>query len=328
MIPVIVAGAGLIGSRHIAHVITHPWTELVGIVEPSSEIDLPAGVPRFGRVKDINIDAAVMIVATPTSTHLEVGRAAAAKGMALLVEKPMTASLAEAEQLIKAAREANVPLIAGYHRRHHAKVKVLKSVIESGRIGVPVGASLIWSARKPPEYFDVSWRNGIGGSPVLINLVHDIDLLRGLFGDVVDLTGIVSARRNAGAADTGAVAMAFSNGAVATMLYSDNAPSPWGFEAGTAENPNITSIGEDCLYITGTKGSVAFPSLKVFSGSNEWSQPQSCTVAEVENTALPLDAQLDHMCDVVEGKAQPMVTGEDALETLRLALRVEALLNA
>ncbi len=324
MIDVIVAGAGQIGARHITHVQAHPRTRLAAVIEPSAEIATPVGVPRFDRLEDVDVAADAVIIATPNATHEALGRLAVAQGLAVLVEKPMTAKREEAERLVAAAEAAGVPLLVGYHRRHHPKVTALKAALAEGRIGQPVGASLIWSVKKPAGYFDVPWRRGPGGSPTLINLTHEINFMQFLFGTVAEVTGLVTGRRQAGAADTGAVALRFDSGVLVTMLYSDNAPSPWGFEAGTGENPDIAALGLDCLRIIGTEGAAAFPSLQIFSGAADWSEPQTVERLEVTDKRAPLDIQLDHFCDTVESGAVPMTSGREALETLLVALEVEA----
>ncbi|MDJ0825680.1 MAG: Gfo/Idh/MocA family oxidoreductase [Rhodobacter sp.] len=324
MTRLVVIGAGLIGARHIATVRANPECRLVAVVEPDGDRAARLGVPVYSRIEDVREAADGAIVASPTPMHPDHVRAAAALGWAVLIEKPAAASLGEAEALIATLQAARVPALVGYHRRHHRSVAVLRDILASGRIGRPVLASLIWAVKKPDAYFQGNWRSGGGGSPVMINLVHDIDLMRHLFGEVVEVAALGGAPvRGAARMESGAVALSFAGGVSATIAFADTTPGPWGFEAGTGENPNIARSGQDMLWIAGTAGAVSFPSLTVWTGASDWSQAPECQRESAPDTD-PLAAQLRHFLDVIAGRADPLVDVEDARRTLAVALRIEA----
>lgn len=316
----LVAGAGLIGRRHIEHVVQHPDIELVGVIEPR-DIDLPA--PRFGSIDEVNVAADAVILATPSDLHADHAEAAAARGWYMLIEKPIASDLEGAARIVRAAEVAGVQVLVGHHRRHHASVNRLKEILDQGGIGEPLLASLIWAMKKPDPYFEVPWRVGRDGSPVYINLVHEVDTLRYLFGDIVHVSGLGSQRvRKAGRVESGVVSLGFGSGVMGTIAFSDAAPSPWGFEAGTGENPNIATTGEDMFRVIGTDGAVSFPSLRLWSGRQDWSQAPDFTMPEVTHNT-PLVAQLDHFLDVVAGTAKPVVDARDGVATLEATIRIE-----
>ena len=103
------------------------------------------------------------------------------------------------------------------------------------------------------------------------------------------------------------------------------APSPWGFEAGTAENPNIAATGQDMWWITGTKGAVSFPSMQLWSGAQDWSQVPQMVAHETAET-VPLVAQLDHFVDVMERQSPPLIDIRDGQRSLEITEKVEACL--
>ncbi|MCV3270281.1 Gfo/Idh/MocA family protein [Roseobacter sinensis] len=320
MTRILVVGGGLIGIRHLEAVAAHPRCSLVGLVDPNPEIT--ADCPRFADMAEVRDPVDAVILATPTHLHGEHGRYAAWRGWPMLIEKPVTEDLAQARSLRKAIHAANVGSLVGHHRRYHASVQQLKSLIANGAIGRPVTASLIWAMRKPDAYFKDNWRSA-HGSPVLINLVHDIDLLRFTLGEI---TGTAALRgrglRDETRVESGAVALSFESGATGTISFADTTPSPWGFEAATGENPNIGTTHQDMLWVTGTRGAISFPSMTLWSGQ-DWSRPADpvpCTKAE--NTRTPLDAQLDHFLDVING-ADPLIDVADATRTLDIALQIE-----
>ena len=321
---ILVLGAGLIGARHVQAVQDHPDCTLAGVVDPVQVDGIAA--PIFKNINDVNVPVDGVIIATPTGLHAEHGQAAATRGWHMLIEKPVTATLDEAGTLSAAARAANVRCLVGHHRRYHPSIDVLRDAVTSGKIGTPITSTLIWAMRKHDSYFEADWRKA-GGSPVMINLVHDIDLLRFLFGDVTDITALGSdAQRSGGRIESGGAILRFANGLCATISFADTAPSPWGFEAGTSENPNIAATGQDMWWITGTQGGIAFPSLTLWGGAKDWSEPAQPTALSAEKTT-PLMAQLAHFCDVIAGSASPIIDIDDAAQTLKVTRDLEDLLS-
>ncbi|GFE49108.1 oxidoreductase [Roseobacter cerasinus] len=317
---ILVVGGGLIGIRHLKAVAANARCTLVGLVDPDTNITVDC--PRFADMSEVPDPVDGVILATPTHLHAEHGRYAAWRGWPMLIEKPVTEDLTQARGLHKAIKAAKVASLVGHHRRYHAPVQQLKSLLANGAIGQPVTASLIWAMRKPDAYFKDNWRSA-HGTPVLLNLVHDIDLLRFTLGEI---TGAAALRgrgqRGETRVESGAVALSFESGATGTISFADTAPSPWGFEAGTGENPNVGTTGQDMLWITGTRGAISFPSMTLWSGQ-DWSRPaEQVPFTRAENAKPPLDAQLDHFLDVIQG-ATPLIDVADATRTLDIALQIE-----
>nr|WP_281493982.1 Gfo/Idh/MocA family oxidoreductase [Jannaschia sp. S6380] len=320
----LLAGTGLIGARHLAHIEAHPGLTLAGIVDPDPAARRHPEAPGFATLAQVDVAADGIVIATPTATHAPLTIAAVERGWHVLVEKPVADSLDAADAMIDAARAAGVHVLVGHHRRHHPRVAKLREILQSGHLGRPVAASLMWLMRKPDSYFDVEWRAGIDGAPIRQNLIHDVDLLRWLLGEVTDVNGLASnAERRVARPESGGVVLRFEGGAVATICYADTTPTPWGFEAGTAENPHIPASGQDCLRIACTRGAVEFPSLRVWSGAETWHDRPHPTETEVGDAA-PLHRQLDHFADVIAGRALPLVDAASARATLAAILAIEA----
>ncbi|WP_372574200.1 Gfo/Idh/MocA family protein [Ruegeria jejuensis] len=321
---ILVIGAGLIGSRHVQAVRQHPRCRLAGVVDADPARG-DGTAPFFQDLFDVDVEVDGAIIATPTGLHHPQGAHCAARGWHMLIEKPVATTVEQAHELAQVAARANVRCLVGHHRRYHPAVRQLREVITSGAIGDPVNSTLIWSMRKPDDYFNTLWRQS-EGSPVMINLVHDIDLLRFVLGEITDICGFGADHQRDGArVESGAVALRFESGACGTISFADTTPSPWGFEAATAENPNIASSGQDMWWITGTKGAVSFPSLTLWTGARDWSQAPQPAQLPVQS-AVPLEAQLDHFVDVIGGGAEPVINLKDASRTLEATCRIEALL--
>ena len=319
MTRLVVLGGGLIGRRHVERIIAHPNAEIAGLVDPDPSVASDLNVPRLSSLADID-QADGVIIATPTPLHAEHAIAVAKRGLPMLIEKPVAATLGEADHLQKTVSNTGVSVLVGHHRRHHPKAQALKEMM--AEIGQVVTVTLIWAMRKPDAYFAGNWRTD-AGSPVMINLVHDLDLLRYWFGEITEVTALPGALlRGSGRIESGAVALRFGSGTVATISFADTAPSPWGFEAGTGENPNIGFTEQDMMWVAGTKGGLSFPSLTMWQGV-DWALPAQAVASPHVPDLAPLDVQLDHFLDVIAGRAAPICSLADGRAALDIALQIE-----
>ncbi|KMW56822.1 Glucose-fructose oxidoreductase [Candidatus Rhodobacter oscarellae] len=317
-----VAGLGLIGARHARAVLEHPGAELAAVVEPDPALRAQWDVPGYASLAEVDGAVDGAILATPSHLHADHAEICLDRGWPCLIEKPIEVSLAAADRIVAASAWAGLPVLTGHHRRYHASAQALREIVRGGEIGQPVLANVIWAVKKPDEYFQGNWRAGGAGSPVMINTVHDIDFLRFILGEIA----VVSAQgsrpvRAAPRVESGVVTLRFESGAMASIAFADTCPSPWGFEAGTYENPNIAGSGQDCMWIMGTKGGVSFPSLTVWTGAAHWGEAPHQRRAPAADT-VPLEAQLAHFLDVLDGAA-PLITAQDARQTLAATLEVE-----
>ncbi len=323
MVKLLLAGTGLIGHRHMQHILEHPDLELVGIIDPLITDEKIEGVTTYSSLIDVNKHADGIILATPTETHADLTIQSLEMGLHVLVEKPVAASLLEADKMILASEKTGLSILVGHHRRHHPLVNETINILKSGKIGRPVAASLMWLMRKQDEYFDVDWRKGIDGGPIKQNLIHDVDTLRAFFGEIISVVGTgTNIVRNAKRHENGGVVLGFNTGMIATITFSDATPTPWGFEAGTGESPYIPKTNQSSMFIACTNGGLEFPTLKLWSGASNWNEKP---IMEHQNIseAVPLIRQLEHFSDVIRGKAAPIVDAKSARETLAVILQIE-----
>src|SRR5215831_1940926 len=188
-----VAGAGLIGRAHIKRILEEPQADLACIIDPApqaKELAASLGVACFADLAAALAETKPdgVILATPNTAHVPGGLVAARAGVPILVEKPISNDIASATNLVEAAERAGVPILVGHHRRHSAHIRKAKEILDSGRLGQVAAVNAFCFYRKPDSgYFDGvgSWRREPGGGVVLINLIHAIDDLRNLCGEIV-----------------------------------------------------------------------------------------------------------------------------------------------
>jgi len=103
------------------------------------------------------------------------------------VEKPVGVNLDEVRALVEASRRHDVPVLVGHHRRHNPLIAKAHQVIADGKLGRLINVTALWQLQKPDSYFDTPWRREPGAGFLLTNLIHDLDLLRHLCGEVVQV---------------------------------------------------------------------------------------------------------------------------------------------
>jgi predicted dehydrogenase len=323
-----VMGAGLIGKRHIEHVSRE--AELAAVVDPSPAARAVAaayGTPWFASLAAL-MDAQRpdgVIIATPNQLHVKNGLECVAARMPMLVEKPIADDVASAEALVAKAEAAGVPILVGHHRRHNPLIRRAREEIRSGRIGTVIAVQGMCWFHKPDDYFDVSWRREPGAGPVFLNLIHDIDLLRYLCGDVASVQALESnAVRANPVEETAGILLRFRNGVIGTITVSDTIVAPWSWELTAMENPAYPRTGQSCYMIGGTHGSLSIPDLGIwqYPGKRSWWEPiarQSVSCG----TDDPLALQIRHFAEVALGRAEPLVSGREGLETLKVSAAVK-----
>lgn len=327
--PVAVIGAGAIGRMHVERMLRHPDVAVAGVADPTPAAQAfceAHGVPYFADHRALleqpGLKAA--IVATPNTTHADVGIDCIERKLTVLMEKPVADTAEEGRRLCDAAKRAGVPLMVGHQRRHNLIIRRAKALLAQGAIGKPVTATALATWLKPDSYFDAAWRRQAGAGPVLINLIHDIDLMRHLVGEVESVQAIASsAVRGFEVEDTAAVVLRFANGALGTMAVSDAAVTPWNWDLAAGEADHYAQVDVDTHFISGTEGSLTLPRLNLWKhpGKRGWHEPLS-----VERGMLhrrdPYIEQLRHLRAVAEGREQPVCSGEDGLRTLITALAI------
>jgi len=322
-------GAGSIGTRHLKAMRQTDTVTLAAIVDPvpdAAALAQEEGVPFFSDTQPMleQIHPAGVIIATPTEHHLAPSLAALAHGSHVLIEKPIAATNAEADQIIAACAQTGRHALIAHQRRYYPQVEQARDIVQGGAIGQLVGVSGLWAVRKHQEYYAADWRKRWPASPILTNLVHELDYLRYICGPILAITAEVNnAVLGYEKDDTAATIISFANGAIGTFLMTDQADSPWSFEQATGENALFPPTGENVIRFVGTKGGLDFPNLRLWTsdGDPQWMTPMSARdMPNVLGDAYV--RQLDHFADVMTGKAAPRIDARDGAGSLAATLAV------
>ena len=167
-----VIGAGIMGANHARVFAGLPDVQLAGVADPNPQqrdlvnrvLGCPA-VEHYDALLDLKPDA--VTIAAPTHLHHEIALKCIARGIHVLVEKPIASNVEEGREIIAAARRANVTLMVGHVERFNPAVQAIKQAIENEDI---LSIAITRVGPFPPRMSNVG---------VVIDLaVHDIDLIR------------------------------------------------------------------------------------------------------------------------------------------------------
>lgn len=327
-----VLGAGLMGKKHAELIAASDACSLVGIcdVDPGRRsVAEEFQVPFYQDAKELlqHERPEGAIIATPNSLHSASAEICARQSVHVLIEKPIADTLEEAHQIVKTVDDCRIQVLVGHHRRYNPLIQEARSLVQGGALGKLVAVSVLWTLLKPADYYQVDWRcKRPGGGPTLINLIHDLDSLRFICGEIRQVYAqSSSAVRELEVEDSLGITLSFDNGALGSVLASDATPSPWSYEATTHENPYYFHTNQNCYHFLGTLGSLAFPRMELWRYADKarmgWQHPMEKSRWKVKE-ADPLMSQLEHFCRVIRGEEKPLVDGRDGMRSLAVALAV------
>ena len=326
----VVVGAGTIGMRHIMAINLCPGAKLAGVAEKDERVRAElagkgiAVSPNVERlVEDSQPDG--VIIATPTDAHCHSALPVISAGIPVLVEKPIAASLNESEAIAAAATRAGTKVLVGHQRRYHPQAAMAREMIRTGKLGEILLVSGVWGVRKHEGYYRQAFRRTREAGPVMINFIHDIDMLRHVLGEIESVAARLSNKIGGGLKeDAGVVSMKFASGALGSFALSDRVSSPWSWESATGENRIVPDAGQNCFRFMGTESSLDFPNLVHWThegGKGDWSRSISGEQIKCQRID-PFVSQLNHFLDVIHGLAKPLINVRDATASLRAALAV------
>lgn len=200
---VLIVGLGSIGSRHLRlarHLLPNAEIKVLRHQETNS-------VPEFSNgcmssiVEALEFSPQIAVIANPATFHLKTAQSLAEAGVNLLIEKPLSDSVEGISNLIETCRAGKTTLATGYNLRFSPSMQHFRQALKNGIIGE------IFSVRCEVGQYLPTWRpstdyrqgvsaNRILGGGALLELSHEIDYLRWIFGDVEWVRSTLSKQSN------------------------------------------------------------------------------------------------------------------------------------
>jgi predicted dehydrogenase len=307
------AGLGSMGRNHLRHLAAREGCRLVAVADPVVDV-LADAVAKTGAagfadplemIGEVDLDA--VVIASPTTTHAELAQAAIGRGLPLLVEKPLAATVEEGLALVEAAADRDVPLQVGHVERFNPAVLELGRRIEKGWVGTIYSITSRRAGPFPARIRDVG---------VTIDLAtHDADIISWVAGERPARVYAETAQRlHATNEDLLFGLLHFPSGA--TGMLDVNWLTP-------AKRRQLSVVGEAGMFeldyltqrLTFTSADTGSPTIidgyaTTFEGN----------VVDVEIASRePLAAELDAFLAVARDGGRPVVDGVDGLWALAIA---------
>jgi predicted dehydrogenase len=219
---------GSIGRRHLNNLRALGCSKFVfyrTFQSTLSDVDAGAGSTTASLDEALSQRPTIAIVSNPSAKHIEVALAAAKAGCHLFIEKPLADSLEHCPQLALVAREKRLTTMIGCQFRFHPLLGSLRNSLHSGRIGEPLGARAEWGEYLPDWHpwedhrKSYSARADLGGG-VVLTLIHALDYLYWLFGEVRDVQAVtrsIPSLQTAAADDWAEILLRFAGGPIAQV---------------------------------------------------------------------------------------------------------------
>lgn len=307
-----IIGAGSIGMVHAEAIRRTKGVTLVAATgRRSREL---TGVTSCADVSELvaRDDVSIVAVCSPSGHHAEHALAALNSGKHVVIEKPLATSVADAERVVARAKELGLTLAVIAQRRLEPQHQYIKSLVSSGQLGSPVlGEAFVRWYREPEYYAAAAWRREHPAGGSLMNQgLHSVDLLRWMMGDVAKVKAFGSTRLHSiSAEDTMVAALTFDSGAVGVIVTS------------TATRPGEPA--ELNLYFE--RGAIRLQHTEIV----RWDVPdvpRPPALAHVgsgaaDPAAIGVEGHVAQWADIVTAcrtGSQPLVTGEDGLQTVAL----------
>jgi len=317
-----IIGAGTIGTIHGLCSLQSPEAAVTAVwsrsAEKASQLAQRLGARACSSVEEAvnSPDVDAVLICTPTFTHEAHAMAAIRAGKHVICEKPLTRELDTAQAVIEAARAAGVQLHVAHVVRFFLEFRRLHDLVQQGAIGQPALVRMTRASSFPHGSGD--WHNQIAlsGGVVLDMGIHDLDWLLWTFGSVERVYGRGLYQRGAPFLDYALLTLRLRSGVIAHV------------ECSWAEPAGFRVHGE----VSGDKGMLTYDSLDSTALRVDLRHPPDTppgvNVPTTYTAESPYVTQLRHFARCVRGEEQPVITPEEAYESLRLALAALESTNA
>jgi len=316
--PVLIAGLGSIGRRHLGNLRALGCTNFVFYRTYQSTMADPetGDCPSTSNLQEALLRRPkIAVISNPTSLHVEVALAAAEAGCHLFIEKPLCNSLEHCHELADLAAQRALTTMIGCQFRFHPLLISLRNQLGSGRLGKVLKAHAEWGEFLPEWHpwedhrKSYSSRPELGGG-VVLTLIHPIDYLYWLFGPVREVNAEIRdepSLQTATEDDWAEIDLQFSGGQVAKVHLD------------YMQKPPVHR-----LLVSGERGQA---NLDFHAGTLTWESTDSgaeteCVPEGFERNTMFVD-EMKHFLSAVHERRASAIPIEEGIKVLDIALRAK-----
>ncbi len=301
-----VIGVGHLGRHHARILASLPGITLAGVVDTNrdraSQVAAEHGTLAFGDFREISGTVDIAVVAVPTASHAAVTMPLIGAGVHILVEKPVTQTVAEADRLIEAAKAAGVVLAVGHSERFNPAMTAARPYVRDPRF-----IEVHRLGTFPDRSLDID--------VVLDLMIHDLDLILSLVPSGVEGVEAVGVPVLTPKVDIANARIRFANGCIANLTASRISREPVRkirfFQRDSYVSIDTASREVEVYRLTPQAGALPL----IGGGKLDVSGDE------------PLRTQLEDFVGAVRDRRPPAVTGEQGRSALALACRIVDLME-
>jgi predicted dehydrogenase len=295
-----VVGVGHLGKHHARILSSMAGVELVAVVDTNraraEEIAAAHGTRPLGDARELTGKVDAVTIAVPTEIHRDIALPFLSAGVAVLVEKPMARSLAEADDMIAASKTSGAALAVGHTERFNPAVAVARPLVANPRF-IEVHRLGVF----PERSLDID--------VVFDLMIHDLDVVLSLVDSEVESIDAVGVAVLTGRVDIANARVRFANGCLANLT------------ASRISRDRVRKIRffQPSAYLSIDYAAQKVEMYKLVTGGGMPSiQGGDIPVENME----PLVRELSNFVDAVAAKRAPLVTGEQGRRALALAQQI------
>ncbi len=317
-IRVAVIGAGMMGKNHIKTYKTLNNVELVGVYDIFPDAAKAAaetfGIKAFSSMEEVAANVDAVSVVTTSVTHADVGEFFLTRKIHCMMEKPLATTEEECNRLIKAAKDNNVTLLVGHIEQFNPAVEQMHRLLSDTSKIRSLTAQRMSAASGRITDVDVA----------MDLMIHDAEIILSLVKSPVKNINAVSVKTpdHASGKDYITALLEFENGVTANITASRI----------TQARVRTMTVTTDTNYIdmdfinqsinVHTQGRMPYVNQEEIPEWMHYGLKGSVEQLFIP-TNQPLQAELNHFVNCINGKETPRITGENALEALRVIWGVQ-----
>jgi predicted dehydrogenase len=313
---VLIVGLGSIGRRHLRlarELIPHADIRVLRH-QPSNEIPEDANGCFFAIQDALNFMPNIAVIACPAPFHLATAKALAAMGVHLLIEKPLSTSVDGVTQLLNICKDSRSVLQVGYNLRFLPSLQCFRDLLRESIIGKILSVRCEVGQYLPSWRPEINYRRSVTGNRklgggALLELSHEIDYLRWIFGEVEWVTSSLSRQSSL------------------DIDVEDSAHLILDFSPHEDGGRLIGTLNLDLIRHDTTRTCIAIGE----SGSLRWNGMTGQVMMYRENEKIwrelfrfqhqrdeSYQAELLHFLACISKSISPLITGEDGLKVLQI----------
>lgn len=193
-----VIGCGSIGKRHIRNLkelLTKRNGEVIAFdvnEEALKVVKEEIDVKTSSNYEEVLKEVDGVFICTPNHLHIKLALQAVQNDCHVLIEKPLSHSMENVDELLRIAKEKNLTVTVGYMMRFYEPLKIVKKLLDEKRIGKVYGARIEFGSYLPDWRPTQDYRANYGsiraqGGGVILDVIHEINYMKWLFGELKEL---------------------------------------------------------------------------------------------------------------------------------------------